>query len=306
MKSGTLFAGIGSYHEATGTNVWAIEQDKHAIRTYEANHGEGIAIQADIFDFDPSQLENVDILTAGFPCQPFSVAGKKKGFNDPRGNHFMRIMDYVDVLQPPVIKLENVKGLLSHDKGRTFDTILRELLTVGYFPRYAVMNSSEYGNVPQNRERLYIVAFESFAKAKAFRFPEPVPLTKTFKDSLTQGEVGEKYYYDGRFAFYNELVDAITDDKSVYQWRRKYVRQNKSNLVPTLTANMGTGGHNVPLVLVDGRIRKLTPMECLTLQGFNDMIIPDGMADCHLYKQAGNTTTVSVSKRIHEQIEKVM
>lgn len=180
--------------------------------------------------------------------------------------------------------LENVKNLASHDNGKTFKVILETLAKLGYRVKYKVLNSFEYGNVPQNRERVYIIGFRNEKDYAKFSFPEKTPLTTSLKDILSE-RVGGEFSYEGK-PMYEKLKDEMNNPNTVYQWRRHYVRENKKGLVPTLTANMGTGGHNVPLVLVDGKIRKMTPHECFNAQGFPmDFKLPP-LANAHLYKQA--------------------
>ena len=201
------------------------------------------------------------------------------------------------------------KKLVSHDKGNTFRIILETLHQYGYHVKHKVLNASEYGNIPQNRERIYVVGFIEKDAYKNFEFPDPIPLTKTLKDVVDfNNKVDDKYYYTKeKYKFYDKLEEAIVRQDTLYQWRRIYVRENKSNLCPTLTANMGTGGHNEPLLLAKHGIRKLTPRECFMLQGFpKNFILPEDMAQSHLYKQAGNSVVVPVIKRIAENIYKAV
>jgi DNA (cytosine-5)-methyltransferase 1 len=159
----------------------------------------------------------------------------------------------------------------------------------------------EYGNIPQNRERIYIVGFLDQDAFNKFEFPNKIPLTKTIHDCLEENEVDDKYYYNDK-PIYEKIKDDITKKDTVYQWRRKYVRENKNGVCPTLTANMGTGGHNVPLVLNGKGIRKLTPRECANFQGFpKDYKLPN-IADSHLYKQFGNSVSIPVVQRIAENM----
>ena len=158
--------------------------------------------------------------------------------------------------------------------------------------------------IPQNRERIYIVGFKNKESYKNFNFPKPVPLDTKLHDIIDfKNEVEDKFYYtEEKYAFYPALKESITRQDTVYQWRRQYVRENKSDVCPTLTANMGTGGHNVPLVLTDHGIRKLTPRECFNVQGYPaNYKLPD-LALSHLYKQAGNSVVVPVIKAIATNI----
>ena len=203
--------------------------------------------------------------------------------------------------------MENVKNLVGHDNGNTFAVILDELQKEDYHIKYAVLNAMEYGNIPQNRERIYIVAFKDINEYRNFEFPLPIPLKKKLSDIIDfESKVDEKYYYtEGKYKgdIYEQLVKAMDDENAVYQWRRKYVRKNKSGVVPTLTANQGEGGHNVCLIKTRYGIRKMTPHECFNTQGFPENFkLPNDMADSRLYKQAGNSVCVSVINRIAEKI----
>lgn len=308
---GSLYAGVGGiclgFNQAGAEVIWANEYDKYACKTYRANFKHTL-YEEDIWNLDPNMLEPVDILTGGFPCQPFSVAGYRKGFEDERGNHFFRIIKYLQVLKPKSFLLENVKNLKTHDNGRTFTIIKEALKENGYDIDVAVLNAMEYGDVPQNRERVYIVGFKHIEESEEcildyFSFPDRIPLKKLIADVLLNGEVSEKYYYRDNKYMYDELIKSIRRKDTLYQWRRLYVRENKSNVCPTLTANMGTGGHNVPLILTDNGIRKLTPHECFTFQGFpQGFNLPKDVSDASLYKQAGNSVSVPVVKRIAENI----
>jgi DNA (cytosine-5)-methyltransferase 1 len=162
------------------------------------------------------------------------------------------------------------------------------------------MNSMEYGNIPQNRERIYIVGFKSMKHHDAFEFPSPVKLTTHFRD-LLEKNVSEKYYYNDK-PLYNRLKDFVIDKNKIYQWRRRYVRENKKGVCPTLTANMGTGGHNVPIILDNKGIRKLTPLECARIQGFPMEFKLPSISDSALYKQFGNSVSVPVIEAIAKKI----
>ena len=165
----------------------------------------------------------------------------------------------------------------------------------------------EYGNIPQNRERIYLVGFKNKEECDRFYFPDPIDLVTTVSDIIKPNEKkDEKYYYENS-KYYKMLKEVVVNKDTVYQLRRVYVRENKKNVCPTLTANMGTGGHNVPLILDDFGIRKLTPKECFMLQGFpKEYKLPEKMANGHLYKQAGNSVTVTVIDRIAKNMIKAI
>lgn len=308
----SFFAGVGGIDlgfELTkqARTIYANEIDPYPIQTFEANFPIKVD-QRDICDVKASEVPNIDIILGGFPCQAFSIAGYRKGFEDEkgRGTLFFEILRIIKAKKTKAILLENVKNLVSHDNGNTFRVILEALKDAGYHVRYAVLNAMEYGNIPQNRERIYIVGFKNKKVFEKFTFPEPIPLKKTIHDVIDFiNPVDEKYLYTkGKYKgdIYDKLVVAMDDSNAVYQWRRKYVRKNMSGVVPTLTANQGEGGHNVCLVKTKQGIRKMTPKECFNTQGFPESFVLPNIADGRLYKQAGNSVCVSVVKRIAEQI----
>lgn len=308
----SFFAGVGGIDlgfELTkqAHTIYANEMDSYPIQTFEANFPIKVD-QRDICDVKASEVPNIDIILGGFPCQAFSIAGYRKGFEDEkgRGTLFFEILRIIKAKKPKAILLENVKNLVSHDNGNTFRVILEALKDAGYHVRYAVLNAMEYGNIPQNRERIYIVGFRTKKAFEKFTFPEPIPLKKTIHDVIDFiNPVNEKYLYTkGKYKgdIYEKLVAAMDDSDAVYQWRRKYVRKNMSGVVPTLTANQGEGGHNVCLVKTKQGIRKMTPKECFNTQGFPESFVLPDIADGRLYKQAGNSVCVSVVQRIAEQM----
>lgn len=313
LKVASFFAGVGGIDkgfEKTGyfETIYANEFDRYPVETFELN----FPIKADcrdIHDVDVNEIPDFDVMLAGFPCQAFSIAGLRKGFDDEkgRGTLFFELVRIIKDKQPEIVFLENVKNLVSHDGGNTFRVILDELEKEGYHVKYSVLNAMAYGNTPQNRERIYIVGFKNNEHYKNFEFPHPVELTKKLDDIIDfETKVDDKYYYvDGKYKgdIYEKLTEAMDDDRSVYQWRRRYVRKNKSGVVPTLTANQGEGGHNVCLVKTKYGIRKMTPHECFNTQGFDkDFKLPQKQAESRLYKQAGNSVCVSVIHRIAENI----
>lgn len=304
-----LFAGIGGFRLAMqnlgGKSIFTSEWDVNAKKTFFSNFGEvpfGDITKERTKDFIP---EEFDILCAGFPCQAFSIAGYRKGFSDTRGTLFFDIEEIAEKYRPKVLFLENVKNLVSHDNGRTFDTILEILeKKLDYYVQHKVLNSMTHANVPQNRERIFIVAIDKkLKKHRDFKFPEKIELTRTIHDCLELGEVDSRYYYSENHPYFEILNETMKNKNTIYQWRRVYARENKSNVCPTLTANMGAGGHNVPLIRDQFGIRKLTPKECFAFQGYpvENYILPD-IANSHLYKQAGNSVTVPLIQRIGERI----
>ncbi len=248
----SLFAGVGGidlgFLQTKKCEVtYANEFDKYAVETYEKNFKNKVDCR-DIHDVKLDEIPEFDIMVGGFPCTSFSVAGYRKGFEDDRtGDLFFEMERIFKVRKPRVIFLENVKNLVGHDRGKTFRTIIEKLEEAGYKDkiRYQVLNACEYGDVPQNRERIYIVAFRDKEDYDKFQMPLPIELKKGIKDVFDfTDKVDERYYYTpGKYKgdIYDLLNESMDDDNTVYQWRRRYVRKNQSNLVPTLTANMGEG-----------------------------------------------------------------
>lgn len=320
LKCASFFAGVGGIDlgfEESGEfeTVYANEIDPYPVKTFELNFPNVKVDNRDIHEVKSEEIPDFDVMLAGFPCQAFSIAGLRKGFDDEkgRGELFFELTRILEAKKPRVAFFENVKNLVGHDNGNTFRVICEQLDILGYKYTYQVLNAMNYGNVAQNRERIYIVAFRDDKDYEKFHWPLSVPLTNSVRDIIGFSEnVDEKYYYtDGKYKgdIYKLLVEAMKDDTpenpAIYQWRRKYVRKNKSGVVPTLTANQGEGGHNVCLIHTDdGRIRKMTPRECFNTQGFpKDFKLPADMAESRLYKQAGNSVCVSVIERIAENID---
>lgn len=312
MKAASFFAGVGGidigFDKAGFQVIWANEFDKYAALTYRLNFSNEL-VEGDIRNVKTEDIPDFDIMLAGFPCQAFSVAGYRKGFDDERGNLFFELERIFLEKKPKAIFLENVKNLIGHDNGNTFKVIQERLHSAGYHVKKAVLNACMYGNLPQNRERIYIAAFLDEKACEEFTFPAPVSLTHKLSDYFDyNSKQDDKYYYTSRnCSFYDLLKNDITNPDTAYQWRRVYVRENKSNLCPTLTANMGTGGHNVPLICSKTGIRKLTPRECFNIMGYDkDYKLPRNMANVHLYKQAGNSVVVSVIERIAKEMKKAL
>jgi len=306
-----LFAGVGGvrlgFESAGFKTMFANDFEPKCKITYDKNFSTAKLTVKDIRNVKTEELPNFDFLLGGFPCQAFSIAGYREGLDDKkdRGNLFLEIVRILKTKQPQGFFLENVKNLLSHDNGKTYQVIKRELTNAGYFVKEAVLNSMDYGDLPQNRERVYIIGFQSQKQADSFSFPSSKPLTTKVFD-LLEKNIDEKYYYNGK-PLYERLKNDVISENSVYQWRRQYVRENKSNVCPTLTANMGTGGHNVPIIKDKKGIRKLTPQECFKIQGFpKNYILPTELSDSALYMQSGNSVSVPVICRIADEIKKAL
>ncbi|MDZ4672011.1 MAG: DNA (cytosine-5-)-methyltransferase [Phototrophicales bacterium] len=308
MRTIDLFAGIGGLRrgfERQGfQTVFANDFEASCKITYDLNYPNTPLTLGDIREINSADLPQYDMLLAGFPCQPFSVAGYRQGFDDEkgRGDLFFYIARILEQTKPMGFVLENVKNLKTHDKGRTFAIIKKTLeVELGYTLKEAVLNTLDYGDIPQNRERIFMVGFQDNAMTERFEFPQKIPLITAFQD-LLEPIVADEFYYMGK-PLYEKIVSQVIRRDRVYQYRRMYVRENKRGVCPTLTANMGEGGHNVPIILDDKGIRKLTPRECARLQGFDDaFLLPSQLSHAKLYKQMGNSVTVSVVERIAHQV----
>ncbi len=307
MKVASMFSGIGGidlgFQQAGFAVVWANEFDKDAATTYRLNFGGEHLAEADIKSVYPATIPDFDVLVAGFPCQPFSKMGFQKGFKDPRGTLFFQIVRIAEAKRPSIIFLENVSNLLEHDAGKTFLTVYNALAPLGYYFKYSVMDAMEYGNVPQQRTRLFIVGFLDYEQCKRFSFPEKQELTVDMNDILDRSvKHDDGYYYTEESPFYNALKSIVTDKRALYKIYDSGVSRKRHYFCPALTANMGTYPDRVPIILDDFGIRKITPYECLALQGFPKSFRFANIPMNSAYKQYGNSVVVPVIRRIAEQI----
>lgn len=291
-----LFAGIGGFRlalESLGAQcVFSSEIDKFARQTYAANFG--YEPSGDITKIAAQDIPKHDILCAGFPCQPFSIAGKRLGFQDPRGGMFGEILRIIDHHQTPILFLENVKGLKSHNKGETFNIIVQALRDRGYTVHTNILNAKHFG-VPQNRERLFFVAFKP---DRPFIWPVAPMIPTRVGDILDNAD--QKYY--------------LTDKQINYQKDRKEKNMaqgkgfgmqlvtHESEYTGAITARYHKDGSDI-ICQDKTRYRKLTPRECARLQGYPDTFkIP--VSDSQAYKQFGNSVAIPVIKAIAKEILK--
>ncbi len=324
LKVGALFAGIGGFclgFEQEGMYTkWAVENDEDCIKTYLANLPNVKVIQkegkpASILDVKAEDLEPVDILTAGFPCQSFSTAGEKKGFNDPRGRLFFEVIRIVNEFKdkkPSVLVLENSPYLRIGDGGSWFLEVVKQIKRAGYWFRQS--NATELDTyaltpLPQQRNRLFMVAFsiDHFRNGK-FNFPTAIDSQpKNLKHFVDfSGEQDDESYYLPKDNRYHKMISKEMDNlESIYQLRKFIVRPKAPNVCPTLTANMGEGGHNVPFIFDKKGLRKLTEFECLALQGFDPktFVFPDTMIRSRRYKQIGNSVSVPVARLLAKAVK---
>ena len=302
----SLFAGIGgidlAFEQAGYRVVWADEFDKDAAQTYCRNFPNTILCEDDIQNVSADKIPDFTVLTAGFPCQPFSVCGYKRGFADRRGNLFFDIMRIVDAKNPEVIFLENVANLTKHDNGRTFNVIHNELSSRDYFIRYIIADACDYG-IPQHRTRIYIAAFRDWERSNRFMFPQKRTLRKHIFDVIDRTRrVHASFYLNENSAQYAKMNAAITDENQIYRFADFGIQKSRDGISFTLKANMGTWYNRVPIIRDDFGIRMITPSECLALQGFpNAFRFPD-ISIKSMYKQCGNTVVVPLVAEIAKRI----
>lgn len=299
LKMIDLCAGTGAFTYAfTQTQlvdvVFANDYEQTSKIIYDYNFDHELTL-GNICDIDVKNIPSHDILTAGFPCQPFSIAGKQKGFNDTRSNVFWKIIEIAKHHSPQCIILENVKNLVSHDNGNTFNIIIESLKKEKYNIIFNVLNTSNITPIPQHRDRIYIVCVKNIEVFNKFDLNFQTVNKQSIKNMLSNDDIANKYYYnDANNKIHKMVMDSVKDDNSIYQFRRTYVRENKNNECPTLTANMGSGGHNVPIILDNKGARKLIPRECFNFQGFPENYRLPKLSDGKLYKLAGNAVSVPV------------
>lgn len=310
VKVGSLFSGIGGidlgFEQAGFEIAWANDFDAAACKTYRNNFPSTILIEDDVRNINPCALSDIDVLVAGFPCQPFSVMGYRRGFNDPRGNLFFEIARFIDVKRPKVVFLENVKNLMEHDNGKTFLVIYNALAQFGYSVKYKVINATDV-NIPQNRARIFIVAFRDIKDCDKFSFPQYTPLEATIDDVIDRSiKHDDIYYYGSESRYFKELNAKIVDKTGIYRIDDSGIATRKWEICPTLKANMGTYHDRVPIIRDDFGIRMLTPMECLAFQGYPKKYTFKGVSLKSAYKQCGNTVCVPIIKSIAAKLFELM
>lgn len=305
LTVGSMFAGIGGICLGFKLNgcklVWANEKDKYACETYRLNFGDNYLVQGDILDIQNKDIPKFDILTAGFPCQAFSSVGLQYGFNDPRGNLFFEIIRVMKVAKPRVVFLENVANLLKHDDGKTFKIIKELLEEQKYHVVFKIMNAKEYGDLPQQRNRIYIIAFKYKKDLAKFRFPDEIPLTTTAFDLYDKDKKEDKYYMDGH-RMWNRMMEYMTERNRVYRFTDWGLSRGKEGICPTLLAAMGSRFERIPFFYDDYSVRLMTPRECARLQGFPEDFILPNKNEKEVYKQIGNSVAVPVVCRIAKNI----
>lgn len=292
-----LFAGIGGmripFDEIGGSCVFTSEWDKFSQITYETNFGEKPS--GDITQIDPASIPSFDLLLAGFPCQPFSNAGLKRGFDDTRGTLFFNIAKIIEHHRPKVVFLENVKGFLSHDKGRTFETVKKVIEEdLGYRVFYKIHNARDFG-VPQNRERVFIIAVRDHANFE-FAIPPKTP--------VKLGDILDKKV-DTKYTLSDKLWTSHQRRKAEHTARGNgfgySLFNNNSTYTSTISARYYKDGSEILVEQASKNPRKVTPREAARLQGFPDnFAIP--VSDTQAYRQFGNAVAVPAIRSVAKQL----
>ena len=316
-KSIDLFAGIGGirlgFDRAFGENIETVfvsEWDEFAQKTYKANFIDKFSIAGDVTKIDEKDIPSFDICLAGFPCQAFSLAGKRMGFDDDykgmcRGTLFQDVVRICEHHKPDVIFCENVKGLTIHDRGRTFKVITESFRQIGYRVFHAVLNSKNFG-VPQNRERIYVVAFREDVAPKEFVFnileEAPIPsryyLSDVYMETLRKHKARHEARGNG-FGYEIRPLDSIAGAIVCGGMgkERNLIKDSRPHSMKPETHIKGE--------INKEDIRKMTPREWARLQGFPDTFKLE-LSDTHLYKQFGNSVTVNVIEAIALKIKEVL
>ena len=328
FKSIDLFAGIGGIRkgfenafEEDISTVFACEWDRNAQKTYRDNFNDDFEIAGDITKIEEKDIPEFDICLAGFPCQAFSIAGKRKGFYDNyqgtcRGTLFLDVVRICDYHRPKVIFCENVKGLIMHDRGRTYRVIKAAFEEIGYNVHEKVLNSRDFG-VPQNRERVYIVAFRKDIDDSSFVFPEGTNSDTTIREIIEQEPVSVKYYLSDTY------IDTLKRHKARHEAKGHgfgyEIRDLDQQANTIVCGGMGRERNLIvddrlmdytPVTHIKGNvnregIRRMTPREWARLQGFPEDFRLES-ADTHLYRQLANSVTVNVIEAIAGNIKKVL
>jgi DNA (cytosine-5)-methyltransferase 1 len=316
ITAGALFSGIGGFclgFKAAGIKtVWAVDSDQQAVETYSANVESNLVICEDVRTISAGRLAPVDILHAGFPCQSFSQAGERRGFDDPRGRLFfevVRILEEFKDKKPKIVVLENSPFLKYGEAGAWFLQVKFALQKAGYWFRDSnacELDTFKLTALPQQRVRLFMVALSGeYFKNGRFDFPNtPNNDPKNLSDYVDfDADVSDEYYLPHENRYMDMLMKHVNDNRSIYQLRKYFVRTKLPGVCPTLTANMGLGGHNVPFVVGKKGLRKLTEYECLWLQGFpRNFLFPRTVPKWKQYHQVGNSVSVPLGAVLGKKI----
>ena len=288
--------------------VFSNDFNKWSRITFDANHSEPKMTFGDVTKIDEASLPAFDVLVGGFPCQAFSSIGSRKGFEDKtKGTLFFDMLRMMKHHQPRMALMENVRGLLNHEKGETFKTIIESLEELGYHVHWKLLKSSTHANIPQMRQRTFIVSFKDKEEHNRFEFPEEIPLTVSAWDLIERGRVDldPKLWMKGAILDRVEKevkVSTLDEDKFYYYRYDKGLDYNKTpGICPTLVANLGSS--QTPFIMDEGRLRHLSGRELFRLQGFpEDFVLPPEVPHTQIHAQAGNSVTVPLITRIAEKM----
>ena len=308
LKTIDLFAGMGGlglgFSSVGFETVFANDCDKWCKITYDKNTQHAKLTLKSLYDVTAEEIPPYDILLGGFPCQPFSSAGPQKGFEDARGTLIFEVVRLLRETRPKAFLLENVLGILSHNKGQTFAVILDTLQNdLGYFVKYAVLDTQTHANLPQHRKRVFMVGFLDKKHYDAFTFPEKIPLTVTLKDVFEETVDDDSFYYKKNTVTYSRLEPIVTKRYTTYKYHRSYrIEEKKGNVCNTLRAAMGLAVNSRPIILDARGIRQITPRECARLQGFPENFDISGIPKNQIYRQLGNAVTYTLAQRLGQQM----
>lgn len=310
-----LFAGIGGFRvpleEVGGKCVFSSEWDKHAIKTYKDNFNE--VPKGDITKIKEEEIPGHDLLTAGFPCQPFSIAGKMKGFSDTRGTLFFDVARIVKYHKPKVVVLENVRNFATHDNGNTLEVVINTLEDLNYEVKYKVLNAKDFG-LPQNRERIFLVCINKYYNFKSFNFPQGDSNLKVVEDILEKEPVDIKKLLINRDDIViNEKNMKVHNNNDKINKRLRLATINKGGqgdrvyspkgIGITLSAFGGGSGSKTGAYYIDSKIRKLSPRETARMQGFPETF-KITVSNNQAWTQFGNSVPINVVREIMEEVIK--
>jgi len=323
FTAGGLFCGIGGlcqgFEKAGFENIWGSDFDDEVAKVYRHNYPQSKFIHADITSLDLGSLPYVDVLHGGFPCQSFSVAGNRMGFDDPRGQLFITMMDKIAGLQskPKILVFENSPNLRAGKKGDWFSQVVFKIRKAGYHFSSAntfEIDAREHGGSPQSRVRLFLIAYrKDLGSFNPFHDLKVISPKREISELLERGDIDDPYYFLDEENKYSRMIKKEAsgpDDPRLFHLRKTVVRTQEPGHCPTLTANMGVGGHNVPFIIDGGSVRKLTERECLRLQSFpSSFLFPESLPRSSRYRMIGNAVNVNVSygvaKYIHAKLSEI-